>query len=117
MELKQIPIVRTCCGDDCMAAVAHTKFAERQVAHRADVFSALGDPIRLKMVELLARHDALCVCELEQAFDIGQPTVSHHLKVLRDAGLIDVQRRGTWAYYSLLRETLKDLMSELVAVV
>ncbi len=99
-----------------MTVVAHTKFDERQVATRADVFSALGDPIRLKIVELLARHDALCVCELQEAFDIGQPTVSHHLKMLLDAGLVEVQRRGTWAYYSLARETLKDLMKELVAV-
>jgi ArsR family transcriptional regulator len=116
MELNQIPIVRSCCADDCMAVVARTKFDDRQVAHRADVFSALGDPIRLKMVELLAKHDALCVCELQEDFDIGQPTVSHHLKVLRDVGLVEVQRRGTWAYYSLQREALKDLMKELVVV-
>ncbi len=117
MELKTVAILRSCCDSDCMAAVAETKFDERQIAQRADAFNALGDPIRLKVVELLAQHDALCVCELQEAFDVGQPTVSHHLKVLRDVGLVDVQRKGTWAYYSLHRERLKDLMQVLVAVI
>ncbi len=116
MELKTVPMLRNCCDSNCLAVVAETKFDEPQVAQRADAFNALGDPIRLKVVKLLARHDALCVCELQEAFDVGQPTVSHHLRVLRDAGLVDVQRRGTWAYYSLHRGRLKDLMQELVAV-
>lgn len=117
MEQKSVPIVRNCCDEDCMTTVAQTKFDERQVAHCADAFHALGDPTRLEIVKLLAKHDALCVCELEAAFEVGQPTISHHLKVLRDVGLVDCQRIGTWAYYSLHRATLKDLMQELVSVV
>jgi ArsR family transcriptional regulator len=56
------------------------------------------------------------VCEIQEAFDVGQPTISHHLKLLRDADLVDVERRGTWAHYSLRRDTLKALMQELVTV-
>lgn len=67
------------------------------------------------MIKLLAQHEALCVCEIQEAFDVGQPTISHHLRILRDAGVVDVERRGTWAYYSLRREALKDLTKELVA--
>lgn len=80
-------------------------------------FHALGDEIRLKMLKLLSAHDSLCVCEIQQAFDVGQPTVSHHLKVLREARLIDVTRRGTWAYYALRRAALKGLIQELVSAV
>ncbi len=116
MESKTIPILRTCCDSTCMAAVAETRFDERQLSQRADAFHALGDPVRFKVVKLLAQHDALCVCELLEAFDVGQPTVSHHLKVLWDAGLVTVQRKGTWAYYSLHRGKLKELMQELVTV-
>jgi len=99
-----------------MSTVAETKFNEAEVVARAGVLDALGDEIRLKMAKLLAQHEALCVCELQQAFNVGQPTISHHLKVLRDAGLVEVQRRGTWAYYSLRRGVIKDLLRELVAL-
>ncbi len=100
-----------------MSAVVATRFDETQITQRAEAFAALGDKIRLKMLKLLAQHEALCVCEIQEAFAVGQPTVSHHLKVLRDAGLVDVQRRGTWAYYSLRRDTLKELMQELMTVI
>jgi ArsR family transcriptional regulator len=61
------------------------------------------------MIQLLARHESLCVCEIQEAFELGQPTVSHHLKILRDAGLVTVERRGKWAYYALRREAMNDL--------
>lgn len=73
------------------------------------VLAALGDETRLKMIRLLAGHDSLCVCELQAAFDLGQPTISHHLRILREAGVVDVLRRGTWAYYSLRRDALDSL--------
>lgn len=108
-----IPIAtRSCCDDACMATVAGTTFDERAVARAAGILSALGDETRLKMVMLLARHEALCVCELQQAFDLGQPTISHHLKILREAGLVDVTRRGTWAYYALRRDVLTTFIHE-----
>jgi ArsR family transcriptional regulator len=98
-----------------MSQVAGTKFDDAAINTRSGQFNALGDEIRLKMIKLLAQHDALCVCEIQEAFDVGQPTISHHLRILRDAGVVDVERRGTWAYYSLRRDTLKDLTQELVA--
>ena len=66
----------------------------------AAVAKALGDPIRLQLVDVLRKHAGkVCVCELVPLFDVSQPTVSHHLKVLRDAGLVDSERQGLWAYY------------------
>jgi ArsR family transcriptional regulator len=61
---------------------------------------ALADPTRLRMLELLARNDApICVCEITPQFELHQPTISHHLRLLREAGLVDCERRGVWAYY------------------
>jgi len=96
-----------------MSTVARTRFDEAKVAQVAAVLAALGDETRLKMVQLLAGHDALCVCELQRAFDLGQPTISHHLRILRQAGLVDVVRRGTWAYYSLRRGAMKHIVRDL----
>lgn len=117
MATRTIPLQRRCCDDACMATVAATRFDEAEIQGHAAAFDALGDEIRLKMIRLLAQHDALCVCELQQAFDIEQPTISHHLKVLRDANLVEVERRGTWAYYSLRRDALKGLTRDLLDVV
>jgi ArsR family transcriptional regulator, arsenate/arsenite/antimonite-responsive transcriptional repressor len=68
----------------------------------AALFKALGDPHRLTMLATLARaEDEVCVCDFTSALPLNQPTVSHHLKILRDAGLVTWQRRGTWVYYCL----------------
>jgi ArsR family transcriptional regulator len=96
-----------------MRTVAGTVFDDQRLAQSAAVLAALGDQTRLKMVRLLAGHEALCVCELQQAFDLGQPTISHHLRILREAGIVDVARRGTWAYYSLRRDALQRLVRDL----
>ena len=66
----------------------------------AKAFKALGDPVRLRLFSMISSAGAeVCVCELTSAFDLSAPTISHHLKVLRGAGLIDCERRGTWVYY------------------
>ena len=71
---------------------------------------ALGDPIRLQLVDVLRKHAGkVCVCELIPLFDVSQSTVSHHLKVLREAGLVDSERRGLWAYYYVNPDALKEL--------
>jgi ArsR family transcriptional regulator len=80
----------------------------------AAAHAALGEPARLVLVRLLARHGTLCVCELQAALRLAQPTVSHHLKVLREAGLVEAERRGTWVYYRLRKEPLKRLVADLV---
>jgi ArsR family transcriptional regulator len=72
----------------------------------AGLLKALSDPIRLRLMSLLAAADEACVCDLTAPFDVSQPTISHHLKVLRDAGLVDCERRGTWVWYRARREAL-----------
>jgi len=72
-------------------------------------FKALGDPVRLRLVALIASTAEVCVCDLVPAFALSGPTISHHLKVLRQAGLVDSERRGTWVYYHVLPEALGEL--------
>jgi ArsR family transcriptional regulator len=80
------------------------------------VFKAMGDPVRLRLLSLIASHAGgeACVCDLTDVFDLSGPTISHHLKVLREAGLISGQRRGTWVYYRVLPEVLGNLAAVLV---
>src|SRR5438093_252852 len=83
--------------------------AAADAARLALVLKALADPHRLRMVSLLAAQppDApLCVCEIEEGFDLAQPTISHHLRILREAGLVTVSKRGLWHYYTLRPENL-----------
>jgi ArsR family transcriptional regulator len=81
-----------------------------QADRMAAVAKALADPVRLQLVDLLRKHAGeVCVCELVPLFDLSQPTVSHHLKVLREAGLVDSERRGLWAYYYVNPESLEEL--------
>ena len=80
-----------------------------RAAKEAPVFAALADEVRLRIVRLLARSSALRACEIQQAFDLAQPTIAHHLRVLRQAGLIDCERRGIWAYYFLKGDAVKSL--------
>ena len=76
----------------------------------ARVAKALGDPVRLQLVDVLRKHAGkVCVCELVPLFDLSQPTVSHHLKVLRDAGIVGSERQGLWAYYYVNPEALEEL--------
>jgi ArsR family transcriptional regulator, arsenate/arsenite/antimonite-responsive transcriptional repressor len=80
----------------------------------APMFKALGDPIRLRLLSLIASHRGeVCVCDLTPWFSVTGPTISHHLKVLREAGLIDCERRGTWVYYWLRPGVLAQLSAVL----
>jgi ArsR family transcriptional regulator len=85
----------------------------RQVQLLATRFHALSDPTRVAIVNRLAQAAETCVCDLTAAFDLSQPTISHHLKVLREAGIVESTRRGTWAYYSVKPETLAGLAAAL----
>jgi ArsR family transcriptional regulator len=75
----------------------------------AGVFKALADPTRVAIVSRLASAADCCVCDLADAFELSQPTVSHHLRILRDAGLLEAERRGTFAYYRLVPEAIERL--------
>ena len=84
--------------------------SEHKAERIATIAKALSDPIRVQLADVLRRHAGkVCVCELTPLFDVGQPTVSHHLKVLREAGLVGVERRGLWAYYYVQPAALKEL--------
>lgn len=95
----------------CCPGLLTAPLDEGQAVELAKVFKALGDPVRLRLLSMIASRSGgeICVCELTPAFDLSQPTISHHLKLLRQAGLIDCERRGTWVYYWLLPETTDRL--------
>lgn len=96
------------CADACVVRPALPD--ARGLATYAKVFKALADETRLRILEQLAGAGApMCACHIEGCCDLAQPTVSHHLKVLREAGLIVGERRGTWIYYSLNREVVAAL--------
>jgi ArsR family transcriptional regulator len=78
-------------------------------AELADAFKALADPTRVAVVNRLASGEASCVCDLTATFELSQPTVSHHLRILREAGLVEAERRGTFAYYRLAPEAVDRL--------
>ncbi len=95
----------------CAIPLVGEPVSEDAAAGLAQVFKALGDPVRLRLVSLIGAHQGgeVCVCELATAFDLTQPTISHHLKVLREAGIIDSERRGTWVYYWLVPAALERM--------
>jgi ArsR family transcriptional regulator len=98
----------------CCAPLAGPALSLEEAEATARLFSALGDPARVRIVNLLARtEEPVCVCELVPALELSQPTVSHHLKKLTDAGLLEREQRGKWAYYSLSGEAL-DRLADLV---
>ncbi|WP_371673807.1 metalloregulator ArsR/SmtB family transcription factor [Streptomyces sp. NBC_00289] len=96
----------------CCEGLTAAPLDEERAGELAKVFKALGDPVRLRLMSMIASRGEggeVCVCELTPAFELSQPTISHHLKLLRQAGLIDCERRGTWVYYWVLPGTLDRL--------
>ncbi|WNZ07778.1 metalloregulator ArsR/SmtB family transcription factor [Streptomyces sp. 11x1] len=96
----------------CCPGLSAAPLDEDQAADLAKIFKALGDPVRPRLMSMIASRGEggeVCVCELTPAFDLSQPTISHHLKLLRQAGLIDCERRGTWVYYWVLPNVLDRL--------
>jgi ArsR family transcriptional regulator, arsenate/arsenite/antimonite-responsive transcriptional repressor len=101
----------------CVTPLIGEPLGEGAAAALAQVFKALGDPVRLRLVSLIGAHQGgeVCVCELTTAFELTQPTISHHLKVLREAGIIECERRGTWVYYWLVPAALERMAALLAA--
>ena len=103
---------------DCTRTDVRSDLPESAARALADRLAALADPTRLRLLEILGRHGGtVCVCDLVQAISVPQPTISHHLRVLRSAGLVDYEKHGTWAYYFVRREALRELESHLRDVV
>src|SRR5579864_3202484 len=110
VDLELAPTQKRSAGDPCCAPVFYPDVARDHALRMAEVAKALGDPIRLQLVDVLRKHAGkVCVCELVPLFDLSQPTVSHHLKVLRDAGIVDSERQGLWAYYYVIPDALEEL--------
>ena len=94
----------------CCAPLAAPILGEEEAIATADLFRALADPARVRIVNVLATTDEpACVCELIEPLGLAQPTVSHHLKKLVDAGLLEREQRGKWAYFSLNRDAVEKL--------
>ena len=97
-------------GEPCCAPIAYPDLEPEAAERIGAVAKALGDPVRLQLVDVLRRHAGeVCVCELVPLFDLAQNTISHHLKVLREAGLVGVERRGLFAYYYVNPDALEGL--------
>src|SRR3954469_18439265 len=99
----------------CCAPLQAAPLAEDEAAELAKVFAALGDPVRLRLLSLVAAADEVCSCDLESPLGKSQPTVSHHTKALADAGLITGEKRGRWVYWRLVPERLEQLRGALSA--
>ena len=97
-------------GEVCCEPVVYPEIERDEAERMAVVAKALGDPVRMQLVDVLKKHAGkVCVCELVPLFDLSQPTISHHLKKLRDAGIVGSEREGLWAYYYVKPEALKEL--------
>src|SRR4029078_9964183 len=106
-ELTLTPVQTAAC---CSPLVSEPLDAARATAI-APLLKALADPVRLRLLSLVASHadGEACVCDLNDAFDLPQPTISHHLKVLHEVGLLDRTKRGVWVYYAIKPDALADL--------
>jgi ArsR family transcriptional regulator len=95
----------------CCPPLAERRVPAETAAVLAPAFKALGDPVRLRLMSMIASAEGgeACVCDLTPAFDLTGPTISHHLKTLREAGLVDAERRGTWVYYRARPAILRQL--------
>ena len=110
VDLQLTPKTKREPGAPCCEPVVYPDIEREQAVRTAAVAKALGDPVRIQLVDVLRKHAGkVCVCELVPLFDVSQPTVSHHLKVLRDAGIVGSERQGLWAYYFVIPDALEEL--------
>ncbi|MFI6759077.1 ArsR/SmtB family transcription factor [Micromonospora sp. NPDC050417] len=100
-------------GGPCCAPISEQRIPAEAAAALAPAFKALGDPVRLQLMSMIASAPSgeICVCDLTPAFDLTGPTISHHLKTLRETGLVDAERRGTWVYYRARPGIMRQLAS------
>jgi len=110
IDLQLAPKTKRPAGEPCCEPVVYPDVDREHAVRMAAVAKALGDPVRVQLFDVLRKHAGkVCVCELVPLFDLSQPTISHHLKVLREAGLVDSERQGLWAYYYVIPERLREL--------
>jgi ArsR family transcriptional regulator, arsenate/arsenite/antimonite-responsive transcriptional repressor len=110
LDLELAPKQKRPVGEPCCEPVVYPDIEREHAERMARVAKALGDPIRMQLVDVLRKHAGkVCVCELVPLFDLSQPTVSHHLKVLRESGIVGSERRGLWAYYYVNPDAMEEL--------
>ena len=110
MELELTPKVKRPAGQPHCEPAVYPDVQPGPAIRMAAVAKALGDPVRLQLIDVLRKHAGkVCVCDLVPLFDLSQPTISHHLKVLRQAGLVGSERQGLWAYYYVIPGALNEL--------
>ena len=110
VDLNLAPKQKRPPGEACCEPVVYPDVERDQAMRMAAIAKALGDPVRLQLVDVLRKHAGkVCVCELVPLFELSQPTVSHHLKVLREAGIVGSERQGLWAYYYVIPGALEEL--------
>jgi ArsR family transcriptional regulator, arsenate/arsenite/antimonite-responsive transcriptional repressor len=102
-ELETSALVQGCCG------LVDPGMGDEEAEQVAARFKALADPTRVRILNLLIRNPELCVCDMNTSFDLSQPTMSHHLGLLKKAGLVDSDVRGRWAFYRVNREAITEL--------
>lgn len=115
--LNQKPLSVVSADDqECCAPLAREPLSPGGADELAPLFKAVADPMRLRLLSLIACHDGgeSCVCDLTAAFDVTAPTISYHLKILREAGLISAERRGTWVYYRINPQVMARMSAVLV---
>ena len=116
MSNQSGPAAGRVAGDEpCCPPLAREPLTRDRAGDLVAMFKALGDPVRLRLVSMIASHEGgeACVCHLAPAFELSQPTISHHLRVLREAGLLTCQRRGTWVFYRVVPAALARLAAVL----
>lgn len=103
---------------ECSTPLVREVLDAEQAGALSRTFKALGDPTRLRLLSLIAAHETgeACVCDLTEPLDLSQPTISHHLKVLREAGLVTSERRGTWVHYKLVPDALYRVSAVLAVI-
>jgi len=114
---KSLPVLDPADSMACCPPLTAQPLSQAQADQIAPLLKALADPVRLRLMSLIASHRGgeACVCNLNDAFDLSQPTISHHLKVLHEAGLLDRDKRGVWAYYRVRADALARVAALIAA--
>jgi ArsR family transcriptional regulator len=111
MSKSAVPTLSSVQAVACCAPLTREPMSQDAADRVAPLLKALADPVRLRLMSLVASHDGgeACVCDLNDGFDLSQPTISHHLKVLHECGLLDREKRGVWVYYRANADALNSL--------
>jgi ArsR family transcriptional regulator len=109
----ELPLVPADSALACCAPLARKPLTAEQAEQVSGLLKALADPVRLRLMSMVLSHEngEACICDLNPAFDLSQPTISHHLKVLHEAGLLDREKRGVWVYYKAKPEAMRAMLS------